>query len=59
MQTKICAFLAILISLGSVRAKAADVLTPGFLKVSLYTNITGTAVSGVKSVSTPTKPYRS
>jgi len=27
--------------------KGADVLTPGFLKVSLYTNITGTAVSAL------------
>ena len=47
MRTKILALLATVLSLVSVTTRAADVLTPGFLKVSLYTNIAGTAVSAL------------
>jgi hypothetical protein len=46
MRTILCALLALL-ALTSLTTKAADVLTPGFLKISLYTNIPGTAVSAL------------
>ncbi len=42
---KISVLLVTVLTLTSATIEAADVLTPGFLKVSLYTNITGTAVS--------------
>ena len=45
MRTRISVLLATI--LASVTIHAADVLTPGFLKISLYTNITGTAVSAL------------
>lgn len=47
MQTKICAILTAILSFLAFPLNAADVLTPGFLKVSLYTNIPGTAVSAL------------
>ncbi|MBI4659521.1 MAG: Ig-like domain-containing protein [Verrucomicrobia bacterium] len=37
--------LVTFLCLSTLAAKAADVLTPGFLKLSLYTNITGAAVA--------------
>ena len=42
---KISVLLATVLTLISATIQAADVLTPGFLKVSLYTNIAGTAVA--------------
>src|SRR5688572_3008954 len=47
MRMKISVLLAAVLSLTSATIEAADVLTPGFLKVSLYTNIAGTAVSAL------------
>ena len=48
---------AMLLCLSSVSAIAADVLTPCFLKVSLYTNIIGTAVSDLTADATyPSTP---
>jgi hypothetical protein len=44
---KISVLLATVLALASATVQAADVLTPGFLKVSLYTNIAGTAVSAL------------
>jgi hypothetical protein len=44
---KISVLLVTVLTLTSATIEAADVLTPGFLKVSLYTNITGTAVSAL------------
>jgi hypothetical protein len=45
MRTIISLFFITALCWTSHPAKAADILTPGFLKVSLYTNITGTAVA--------------
>src|SRR5688572_20449829 len=47
MRKIISVLIAAVISLTSVTIEAADVLTPGFLKVSLYTNLAGTAVSAL------------
>ena len=59
MRTKTCRTLLVftLLFLSSTSSKAADVLTPCFLKVSLYTNITGTAVADlVADPKFPAKP---